>query len=160
VNKNNKELENQVKIHSKIYKTYCDDLAKIIQEEIGYKISSLEEAIDPKLCAEDKKKNSVKTIYDYIIDQKEMSNSKSKVETTLLFYLKIELNYRKSDENIPLLLTLFCLLAAFQDPKKLKFKGKLQEINTDKLKEHVKKEHSSLTTKFLKEYELQIKNSN
>ena len=56
-----------IKYHSKVYKSYCDDLGNIILE-IGHKATSLIDAINPKLCALEAHNLSVKTIYDYVFD--------------------------------------------------------------------------------------------
>ena len=56
-----------IEYHEKIYKSYCDDLGKIV-DEIGQK-GTLLNAIDPLLCAEESVNLSIKTIYDYVFDR-------------------------------------------------------------------------------------------
>ena len=67
-----------IEYHEKIYKSYCDDLGKIV-DEIGQK-GTLLNAIDPQLCAEDTVNLSIKTIYDYVFDEKKLTNKKDKIK--------------------------------------------------------------------------------
>ena len=105
-----------IEYHEKIYKSYCDDLGKIV-DEIGQK-GTLLNAIDPLLCAEESVNLSIKTIYDYVFDEKKLTNKKDKIKETLWFYVMVEFKYRKSDENIPMLFNMYQLLASFQNHKK------------------------------------------
>ena len=134
-----------IKYHSKVYKSYCDDLGNIILE-IGHKATSLIDAINPKLCALEAHNLSVKTIYDYVFDEKKLSNKKDKIKDTLCFYILVEFQYRKSEENIPMLFDLYQLLGSFQNHKKVEF----DKIKTA-LKNKVFNERKQLKKEFDKE---------
>ena len=136
-----------IKYHSKIYKSYCDDLGKIVYE-IGQKATSLTDAIDPQLCAEDSVNLSIKTIYDYVFDEKKLTNKKDKIKETLWFYVMVEFKYRKSDENIPMLFNMYQLLASFQNHKK-------NEI--DKVKATLKTKIHNERKQLRKEFDKEVK---
>ena len=135
-----------IKHHSKIYKSYCDDLGKIV-DEIGQK-GTLLNAIDPQLCAEDTVNLSIKTIYDYVFDEKKLTNKKDKIKETLWFYVMVEFKYRKSDENIPMLFNMYQLLASFQNHKK-------NEI--DKVKATIKTKIHNERKQLRKEFDREVK---
>ena len=132
--------------HEKIYKSYCDDLGKIV-DEIGQK-GTLLNAIDPLLCAEESVNLSIKTIYDYVFDEKKLTNKKDKIKETLWFYVMVEFKYRKSDENIPMLFNMYQLLASFQNHKK-------NEI--DKVKATLKTKIHNERKQLRKEFDKEVK---
>ena len=132
--------------HEKIYKSYCDDLGKIV-DEMGQKRTLLN-AIDPQLCAEDAVNLSIKTIYDYVFDEKKLTNKKDKIKETLWFYIMVEFKYRKSDENIPMLFNMYQLLASFQNHKK-------NEI--DKVKATLKTKIHNERKQLRKEFDKEVK---
>ena len=132
--------------HEKIYKSYCDDLGKIV-DEIGQK-GTLLNAIDPLLCAEESVNLSIKTIYDYVFDEKKLTNKKDKIKETLWFYVMVEFKYRKSDENIPMLFNMYQLLASFQNHKK-------NEI--DKVKATIKTKIHNERKQLRKEFDKEVK---
>ena len=140
-----------IKHHRKIYKSYCDDLGKIVYE-IGHKTTSLADAIDPQLCAEDAVNLSIKTIYDYVFDEKKLSNKKDKIQETLWFYILVEFEYRKSEENLPMLFHLHQLLGSFQNHKKMEF----DKIKTA-LKNKVHNERKQLEKEFDREVRINKK---
>ena len=80
------------KYNSKIYKSYCDDLGKIVYE-IGQKATSITDALDPQLCADDSVNLSIKTIYDYVFDEKKLTITKDKIKESIWFYIMIEFKY-------------------------------------------------------------------
>ena len=135
-----------IKHHRKIYKSYCDDLGKIV-DEIGQK-GTLLNAIDPLLCAEESVNLSIKTIYDYVFDEKKLTNKKDKIKETLWFYVMVEFKYRKSDENIPMLFNMYQLLASFQNHKK-------NEI--DKVKATIKTKIHNERKQLRKEFDKEVK---
>ena len=135
-----------IKHHSKIYKSYCDDLGKIV-DEIGQK-GTLLNAIDPLLCAEESVNLSIKTIYDYVFDEKKLTYKKDKIKETLWFYVMVEFKYRKSDENIPMLFNMYQLLASFQNHKK-------NEI--DKVKATLKTKIHNERKQLRKEFDKEVK---
>lgn len=135
-----------IEYHEKIYKSYCDDLGKIV-DEIGQK-GTLLNAIDPQLCAEDTVNLSIKTIYDYVFDEKKLTNKKDKIKETLWFYVMVEFKYRKSDENIPMLFNMYQLLASFQNHKK-------NEI--DKVKATLKTKIHNERKQLRKEFDREVK---
>ena len=135
-----------IKHHSKIYKSYCDDLGKIV-DEIGQK-GTLLNAIDPLLCAEESVNLSIKTIYDYVFDEKKLTYKKDKIKETLWFYVMVEFKYRKSDENIPMLFNMYQLLASFQNHKK-------NEI--DKVKATLKTKIHNERKQLRKEFDREVK---
>jgi hypothetical protein len=132
--------------HEKIYKSYCDDLGKIV-DEIGQK-GTLLNAIDPLLCAEESVNLSIKTIYDYVFDEKKLTYKKDKIKETLWFYVMVEFKYRKSDENIPMLFNMYQLLASFQNHKK-------NEI--DKVKATIKTKIHNERKQLRKEFDKEVK---
>ena len=136
-----------IKHHSKIYKSYCDDLGKIVYE-IGQKATSLTDAIDPQLCAEDSVNLSIKTIYDYVFDEKKLTNKKDQIKETLCFYIMVEFKYRKSDENIPMLFNMYQLLGSFQNHKK---------IEIDKIKTTIKTKVHNERKQLKKEFDREVK---
>ena len=140
-------LDEIIKYHSTIYKSYCDDLLKIVNE-IGHRPTSLVEAINPMICAEDKINLSVKTIYDYVFDEKKLSNPKDKIKETLWFYIMVEIQYRKSEENFPMLFDLYQLLGSFQNHKKTEI---------DKVKITIKNKVFEERKKLKKEFDKEIK---
>ena len=135
-----------IEYHEKIYKSYCDDLGKIV-DEIGQK-GTLLNAIDPLLCAEESVNLSIKTIYDYVFDEKKLTNKKDKIKETLWFYVMVEFKYRKSDENIPMLFNMYQLLASFQNHKK-------NEI--DKVKATLKTKIHNERKQLRKEFDREVK---
>ena len=105
-------------------------------------------AIDPQLCAEDAVNLSIKTIYDYVFDEKKLTNKKDKIKETLWFYVMVEFKYRKSDENIPMLFNMYQLLASFQNHKK-------NEI--DKVKATLKTKIHNERKQLRKEFDKEVK---
>ena len=138
--------DKQIDYHEKIYKSYCDDLGKIV-DEMGQKRTLLN-AIDPQLCAEDAVNLSIKTIYDYVFDEKKLTNKKDKIKETLWFYVMVEFKYRKSDENIPMLFNMYQLLASFQNHKK---------IEIDKIKTTIKTKVHNERKQLKKEFDREVK---
>ena len=132
--------------HEKIYKSYCDDLGKIV-DEMGQKRTLLN-AIDPQLCAEDAVNLSIKTIYDYVFDEKKLTNKKDKIKETLWFYVMVEFKYRKSDENIPMLFNMYQLLGSFQNHK---------QIEIDKIKTTFKNKVHNERKQLKKEFDREVK---